>query len=358
MKSPLPCGCLPGILPGNSGQPPKFVLIDMTPVNWGSANKPCIGVLTNPLSGKNRRGSALLSPVISEHPEVLQQTVQTPEDVCEALIEFGRQNVNILVISGGDGTVQAVLTIIFSRQPFTTLPKLIVLEGGTTNMIAGDVGVSGNQDDALRRLFKWIQAGHSNGSVTRIQRPVLRLSVPGHEVKYGMFFGAASISRGIQYYRKNMHDKRLHGFPGICMTLVRFLWGVIRQHNQFAAPTYIRVRLNNREPQHEKFMLLFVSTLDKLFFGLRPFWGIESGPLRYTAIRSGARFFPWILPFLARGRWVAKGTWENGYSSHNVDEIELDISDSVALDGEIYTPQAGQKPTLIQYGGTVTFLRV
>lgn len=330
----------------------------MTPVNREFASKPCIGVLTNPLSGNNRRGSAPLSQVLSDHPEVLRKTVQTPEEVCDALAEFGRQKVSILVISGGDGTVQAVLTIIFDRRPFSTLPQLIVLEGGTTNMIAGDVGVSGNQDDAVRRLLKWVKAGHSADSVIRIQRPVLRLIVPGHEVKYGMFFGAASVSKGIQYYRKNMHDKRLHGFPGICMTLVRFLWGIIRQHNQFAAPTRIGVRINKHEPQNEKFMLLFVSTLDKLFFGLRPFWGIEKGSLRYTAIRSGARFFPWILPFLAKGWWVAKGTRENGYFSYNADEIELDISDSVALDGEIYTPQSGQIPTLIQYGGTITFLRV
>ena len=105
-------------------------------------------------------------------------------------------------------------------------------------------------------------------------------------------------------------------------------------------------------------MLLFVSTLDKLFFGLRPFWGNENGPLRYTAVRSGARFLPWILPFLAGGRRGGWGTRENGYYSNNVDEIELAISDSVALDGEIYTPVSGQKPTLIQFGGTVTFLRV
>ena len=330
----------------------------MTPVNWELASKPCIGVLINPLSGKNRRGSAPLSQVLSDHTEVLRKTVQTPEDVGEALAEFGRQKVNILVISGGDGTVQAVLTIIFDRRPFPTLPQLIVLEGGTTNMIAGDVGVPGNQGDAMRRLLKWVKDGHSTGSVTRVQRSVLRLSVPGDEVKYGMFFGAASISKGIQYYRKNMHNNRLHGFPGICMTLIRFLWGIIRKHNQFAAPTYIGVRLNKQELQNEKFMLLFVSTLDKLFFGLRPFWSIEKGSLRYTAIRSGARFFPWILPFLAKGRWIGKGIRENGYFSHNTDEIELDISDSVALDGEIYTPESGQKPTLIQYGGTVTFLRV
>lgn len=310
------------------------------------------------MSGKNRRRPAPFSQILSDQPEVLQKTVQTVEEICEALIEFGRKNVDILVISGGDGTVQAVLTAMFNSRPFSILPQLIVLEGGTTNMIAGDVGVSGSQADALHRLIGWIQNGCCADSVTRVQRPVLRLSVPGHEAKYGMFFGAAGISKGIRYYRKKMHDRRLHGFPGICITLARFLWGIIRQQDQFAAAEHIGVRLNGQEPKNEKFMLLFVSTLDKLFFGLRPFWGRENGPLRYTAVRSGARFFPWILPFLAGGRRAVRDTRENGYYSNNVDEVELDISDSVALDGEIYTPASGKKPTLIQFGGTVTFLRV
>ena len=131
----------------------------MKPVNWELAGKPCIGILTNPLSGRNRRKSLPLSQILSGQPEVLQKTVQTVEEVSEALIEFGRKKVNILAISGGDGTVQAVLTIMFTSRPFSILPQLIVLEGGTTNMIAGDVGVSGSQAEALRRLIGWMQNG-------------------------------------------------------------------------------------------------------------------------------------------------------------------------------------------------------
>jgi hypothetical protein len=65
-----------------------------------------------------------------------------------------------------------------------------------------------------------------------------------------------------------------------------------------------------------------------------------------------------VLPFLARGRRVAKGTSKNGYYSHNVEEIELYLEDSVVLDGEMYTPDSSQQPTLLQHGGTATFLRI
>ncbi len=328
----------------------------MVPANLESGYEPRIGVLINPLSGKNRRASGSLSRILDEHSEVLQQKVRTPQHVYDALVEFSRLNVNILVISGGDGTVQAVLTVLFHHHPFASQPQLIVLEGGTTNMIGGDVGVTGNQAKALHRILQWMRSGGYGAS--RVQKPVLRLHVPGHEVKYGMFFGAAGISQGIQYYRKNLHNKRLRGYPGICMTLIRYFWGIIRQHRQTVASTNITVILDNQPLQKEEFMLLFVSTLDRLFFGLRPFWDTENGPLRFTAVRSRARYLLRVLPFLARGRSGGKGTEENGYYSANVHEIKLYMTDSVALDGEIYSPDSGQRPISLRHGGDITFLQV
>ena len=317
---------------------------------------PRIGVLTNPLSGINRKGLETISQTISEHPQAIQHNVQTPRDVHDALIDFARHKVDLVVISGGDGTVQAVLTVLFHHQPFATQPQLIVLEAGTTNMIAGDVGVLGDQNKALHRLFQWVQTG--SGRVTKIQRPIIRLQVPGHDVKCGMFFGAASISQGIQYYHRNLHNKGLRGVPGICLTLARYLWTTIRKHSQSDTATRIEYGLNRQPLQKENFLLLFVSTLDRLFFGLRPFWGNEGGPLRFTAVRSQAKHLLRVLPFLARGRRTSKGTRENGYYSNNVDEVQLFLDSPVALDGEIYTPESMQEPTLLQCGGMATFLRL
>jgi diacylglycerol kinase family enzyme len=321
-----------------------------------SDKTPRIGVLINPLSGKNRKESAAIMLTLGENPDILQHTVQGPRDVYNALFDFSRQKVNTVVISGGDGTIQAVLTVLFHNHPFTSLPQLIVLEGGTTNMIAGDIGIKGNQSKALHRLFKWLETG--SGNVTRQQRSILRLQVPGHEAKYGMFFGAAGISQGIQYYRKHLHHKKLHGLPGICMTVLRYLWALTRRQSQIAPPTAMQVSTDNQRLQGEYFMLLFVSTLDHLFFGLRPFWGNEDGRLRLTAVRSKARNLLWVLPIAARGRKAEKATPENGYYSHNADEIELHIADSMALDGEIYTPDSSRQPTLLQYGGKVIFVQL
>ncbi len=319
-------------------------------------NSPCVGILANPLSGRNRKNPEFISAVTDRNPEILLRNVQTPEDINTALMEFGTLNIDILVISGGDGTVQAVLTDLFCHTPFAKQPQIMVLAGGTTNMIAADIGVLGNQEQAINRLSQWIKTGH--GTVSKKQRAIIRLLVPGHELKYGMFFGTGSISQGTAYYHRNLHSKKLSGFPGICMTVIRFLWAFLFQHNQFATPTPITLHLNNHQFPKEDFMLLFVSTLDRLLFGLKPFWGTESGKLKITAVKSKTRYLLQVLPFLARGRKPGKGTEENGYLSHNADEIHLFLAESVVLDGEMYTPVSDEQPTILQHGGDITFLRI
>ena len=326
----------------------------MSPTNPESGPSHRVGILTNPLSGTNRKGMDALSETISRYPQAFHKNVRTPHDIYEALLEFAGNNVDLVVISGGDGTVQAVLTVLFIHKPFTRQPGLVVLEAGTTNMIAGDVGISGDQSKALRRLFQRVQTG--SGDIKKKQRPVIRLQVPGHDAKCGMFFGAAAISQGVQYYQKNLHNKGLQGFPGICLTLSRYFWATISKHSKSTQGTRIEFGLNGKPLQKEKFLLLFVSTLDRLFFGLRPFWGEDRGPLRFTAVRSQAKYLLRVMPSLARGRRAAKATAENGYFSNNISEVKLFMDSPVALDGEIYTPETIQQPIVLQSGGTATFL--
>jgi len=326
----------------------------MASENFDRGQAARIGIVTNPLSGANRKGLDTLLQTIRQFPQALHHNVQNPLDIQNALHDFADHAVDQVVISGGDGTVQAVLTVLFHHKPFIMQPQLVVLEAGTTNMIAGDVGITGDQHKALQRFFKWAQTG--TGRVLKIERPIIRLQVPGHDVKCGMFFGAAAISQGIQYYHKNLHNKGLRGFPGICLTLARYLLTTTTKHQRPA--TVIKYGINGQALQKENFLLLFVSTLNRLFFGLQPFWGVESGPLKFTAVRSSAKYLLRVLPALARGLRTARGSRENGYYSNNVEEVKLFLDSPVALDGEIYLPETIHQPTVLQCGGTATFLRL
>jgi hypothetical protein len=261
-----------------------------------------------------------------------------------------------LAINGGDGTVQAVLTNLFHHQPFSILPMLAVLQSGTTSMTARDVGFSGSRVKSLQKLFNWAAAAEGEPRV--IQRPVLQVQAPGHQTRYGMFFGTAAIYQGIQYFHRKVNTKGLKGEIGPGLTILRFFWAAARQCSDFIPAVPISVTLDDHPPQQLDSFVVLVSTLERLFLGLYPYWGDESGPLHYTALRARPRYLLRALPSILRGRMGFYGTPENGFYSHNVHEIKLNLASGFTLDGQLYTPETRQEPTVVRYGGTASFFRI
>ena len=321
-----------------------------------SGQAPRIGVVINPLSGGNLNGLGDIRRLIDDHPQVVHCDVQTPQDVLAALRDFARREVNLLAVNGGDGTVQAVLTALFHRQPFETQPLLAVMQSGTTSMTARDVGFSGSRLRSLKKLFNWAVTGTGNARV--IDRPVLQVQAPGHQTRYGMFFGASAIYQGIQYFHRKLNTKGLGGEIGPGLTILRFLWSAARQGSDFIPSVPVSVAMDDNPPQQFDSFVILVSTLERLFLGLYPYWGSESGPLHYTAVRAHPRHLLRALPSLLRGRSGAHGTPENGFYSHNAHEIKLNLAGGFTLDGQLYAPENQQEPTVVRYGGTATFLGI
>ncbi len=318
-----------------------------------------IGILNNPLSGGNRKGlKEIREAAAAAQPEVLQREVQTPADVSETLADFARQEVNIVVVNGGDGTVQAALTSIFNHRFFETKPALAVLpSAGTTSMIAGDVGLKGPRMGALQRLFSWART--NNNSFTMIQRPVLKVQVPSLKTPiYGMFFGAAVIYQATHFCLQKVHTKGVRGEIGAGVALARFLWAVLLKDRNVVPPVPITIGLNQNVPQKQKYLMVLITTLQRLFLGLRPFWGSQPKPLHYTAVDAHPRHFWQALPPAMRGRQGRHVTPANGYISHNIDEAQLTLDGDFNLDGELFNPDSKLGPVVVGCGGQASFLQL
>jgi diacylglycerol kinase (ATP) len=329
---------------------------EMAPDFLMSGHPPRIGVLINPLSGGNLSGLGEIRSLIHAYPEVIHCDVQTPQDVVAVLRDFARREVELLAVNGGDGTVQAVLTALYHDQPFENQPLLAVLQSGTTSMTARDVGFTGSRLKSLKKLFNWVAAG--DGSPQVIQRPVLQVTAPGHQTLYGMFFGTAAIYQGIQYFHRNVNTKGLRGAIGPGLTIRRVLWSAARRRSDFIPAVPITVTFDDHPPQQFDALVVLVSALERLFLGIRPYWGRESGPLRYTAVRARPQRLLRALPSILRGRGGPHGTPANGFNSHNAHAIRLNLDHGFTLDGQLYTPANRQTPTVVSYGGSVSFLRM
>lgn len=316
-----------------------------------------LGILINPLSGGNRSGMETVRKDLESHPRVLHREVRTPSEVMSVLTDFARREINVVAISGGDGTVQAALTALFHRKPFQKFPLLALLRSGTDSMIAKDVGLTGGPKQALRRLLAWAHTGNGNAIIRR--RSVLRVRIGDHqEPFYGMFLGAACIYQAIQFCRSTMHTLGMHGGLANGLTLLRFLFAKTLRNSDGVASVPIDVGLDENPMQRREYLLMLISTLERLSMGLRPYWGTESGPLRYTALRAHPEHLLGALPSLARGRKNRFGIPEYGYFSHNVREVRLNFNSGFTVDGELFNHDDRNGPVVVQDGGQASFLQL
>jgi hypothetical protein len=173
-----------------------------------------------------------------------------------------------------------------------------------------------------------------------------------------MFFGAAAIYQGIQYFHRNVNGRGLRGEVGPGLTILRFLWALVNKNKEFAASVPLTVKLDQDPSKQFDCLVVLVTSLERLFLGMHPYWGSENGPLHYTAVKAGPRHLLRALPSVLRGRSGAHSTPENGFYSHNANEIKLNLASGFTLDGQLYTPENQQKPTVVRDGGTATFLRI
>src|SRR5574337_894169 len=69
-----------------------------------------LGILVNPQSGMNQRSLGTLLPILDRYERAIYRLVVKPQEVADALAEMAAQNVDVLGVCGGDGTLQTVLT--------------------------------------------------------------------------------------------------------------------------------------------------------------------------------------------------------------------------------------------------------
>jgi hypothetical protein len=319
-------------------------------------SKPHIGVLINPNSGGNKNGLSAIRRTIAQYPRLSHCDVRKPHEVLAALEDFARRGVELVIVNGGDGTVQAVLTVLFHNRPFETMPLLAVLQSGTTSMTARDVGFTGSPVKALEKIFGWADSGAGDSRI--IERPVLQVQAPGHDSRYGMFFGTAGIYQGIEYFHRNLNSRGLKGEFGPGLTIARFLWAASFRRSDFISAVPITVSVDETPAQQLDCMVLLISTLERLFLGLYPYWGAEEAPMHYTALRHRPRRLMQSLPYILRGRKNHRIRPENGYYSHNASKIRLNLDSGFTLDGQLYMPENSREPTVVQSGAVAAFLQI
>jgi len=298
-----------------------------------------IGLLNNLRAGHNRKGVARLLHFLSDHREVAHVETSSAQAVPEALWELARQDVELLVVNGGDGTLSHVLGEILGSGAFDgRVPHVAVLRGGRTNMSARDLGSHKDPLRGMSNLVWAVQTGRVQERV--IDRPVLRVQYgPGVNLRYGMFFGAGVIHRGIELVHQRFRAERqgLFGASLVTSTLLARL-ALLGDSQGVLEPDKVGILVDGMPVDRGESTLVMATSLDELFLGLRPFWGDGDGRVRFTSIAASPRRFGRSLPRILSGQAHGKLHEDDGYLSRNARRVDLRMDCGFTVDGELEAP--------------------
>ena len=297
-----------------------------------------VAVISNPHAFR-RRSEAMLSELQQADNVQWHSTSSAAE--ADAVIANLPEDVELLALDGGDGTVQRALTALLHGRE-APIPKIAILPGGSTNMSARDISGRLSWRESAAHLLTLSKCDASEWPCA--ERPVIRVRSPDAERPIcGMAFGAGVIVAGIEYchdwvYRLGIRDEWAPG-----LALLRALWGMAMREAAFSEGVAMTVAPDDEGQFELAAKLLIVSALEQLFLGLSPFWGRGDGALRFTLVRQDADRFLRNLPGFLRGRGTPRMTPARGYWSARLNRLRLTLHGPYTIDGEIFpAPEGGE----------------
>lgn len=294
-----------------------------------------VAVISNPHAA--RRRSVALQRELERASNVQWFTTSSPEDA-DARIASVADDVDLLVLDGGDGTVQRALSALFQAREARS-PSIAILPGGSTNMTAYDISGPSSWRKSAAQLLRLVNRDPTEWP--RTPRPVIRLQSAGDgSPVYGMCFGAGAVISGIEYCHDWIYRLGIRGEWAPGLALARTVWGLATHEKAFSTPVDLTVALENEATLVMPAKLMLVSAIKRMFLGFTPFWGSGEGALRCTIVRHGADAFVRTLPSFLRGRPSPRMTLDGGYWSEKLNSVRVSMRAPYAVDGEIFPAPA------------------
>lgn len=316
-----------------------------------------VALLSNPSSTGNREILPRIRDYCAGRSDIFHYEVDEVDQVGVALESIARVKPRVLVINGGDGTVQAALTELYNGGQFgRDQPPVAVLPNGKTNLIALDLGSVGDPLAALDRIAVMAKA---DLAAHVVQRELIALTEgeAGNRPVLGMFLGGAGLADAILYCRHKIYPLGLpNGVSHVLATmavLASVIFGLRGGKHLLPATSPVAVSLirGGRAPQ--PLSVLIVTTLEKILLNTRT---VGTSGMRLMAVDQSPKALVKALWASARGRLgktqVAGVHLEQG----DVIRIESDRS-SVILDGEEFHAERG-RPIVLRSTPPVPFLRL
>ena len=289
---------------------------------------PGIGVISNRNARLNKLHPELkdeLAYVIGSNGEV--SSTGTITDAYKAVETFRKIGIDLIAISGGDGTAHRTLEIVVDVYGSHKMPPILLLPTGTQNMVPRSFGIDGS---GLANLMLAMLRYRHNVPMQCIRRNLLRVN---NHLSFMFGFGVAARFM-VKYYESGQTNPK--GAAKILTQLVASAMVGSELTKQMMSKVKVRVEQDGEfvcdAPMHT-FFASFVERLP-LHFEIFPEAGYQEG--KFQVVYSGvdplkiAQQFPQIL----RGGAVSPEAIHRCLASKLV--LDLEHPEAYTLDGELY----------------------
>lgn len=274
-----------------------------------------------------------------------------PEEMAASLNQALQAGTRLITLLGGDGTLQAAVSILAERAPEAQgMPRLLMLGGGRTNYTARDLGTHRDLVDTLRLALD------SPEALKETRRHSLCVEQGGHR-EYGFFIAGALVDHVI----RDCHHYRANGQGFLRTGHLSSAWRVLQLaalglvgRSDYEAPA-LTVDAGALGQMNQPARLLLVTSLHHRNEWVDPYAERGQGELRVSVIATNARRFWLRLPRLVTGRYGARMGPEQGYISGRTELVTLRGLRQICLDGQEHDFDPAQALT-ISTGPALRFL--
>jgi Diacylglycerol kinase catalytic domain len=325
----------------------------------GWHKRPRIALLSNPKSTGNVAQLPAIREYCDSHPDVFHYEVEEARQIGDAMRIIARVKPRVLVINGGDGTVQAALTELYNGGHFGDQPPPVaVLPSGKTNLIALDLGARGDPIETLERLIALARSDDLQRYTVARELIALRRAGADDRPVIGMFLGGAGLVETMLYCREKIYPL---GLPNSVAHAITALAAMAKQllgvSASFLPPDSkpLSVSLSKQGGLSGRFSLLAVTTLERLLLSTN-IGTHREGMLKLLAIEERPR--PVLRALFAKVAGKLGRSNVDGVHIKEADEITIEgESSDVILDGETFRAELG-RPIRLRTAEPLSFVKL
>lgn len=294
-----------------------------------------VGVVHNVAAGRSAesRGRAIERALGSRARVLMPRSRDELGDVARELRAAG---IDVLAISGGDGTLHATLSAFHAEYGVAPLPALELLRGGTMNTVADSLRLPRGSKALLERLATRADQGPS--SLRTVSRATMAC-----EGRLAFLFGIGVIPTFLRAYYETGRPSPVTASRVLARAMVESLTGGAL-FARLTSRTEFEARFDDGERwAHADALAFAAGTIDDIGLGFRPFHRAHETDTRMHCLRVDATSAEFVreLPRIRRARPMSEGRSTDRLAT-GVTLVSRGEPFDYVMDGDIYRAESNE----------------